>query len=429
MKKKLFFLATISLFSISLIGLLVLTYPAYALPSGTTYVRRINNVFPCPGTCNAFLDFSPLGSETSCPHQCSNDWSKTCPVPETYTNYTRKCWLTEACGCNYKYKCPDTYQCVQLKVSDWNNGSCNSSSCCIAGEKWIKTLCIKCNQEVKNGNSIVDINECLKKSQCGDPCSFLCPPSHCEVINASLTGLGKGYNCVPNSPIAKSDSNTQTVSIAATAAAGGNTTPMQCQCKTLVGQGTWQWCPADKKKNCCRNDTPCCGKTCCKLVEKGKTIAKCETMDPNSGEGMMNPLVCKPLECANADEVFCKAKDRSVCCRKNKDGSSPCGVINVGGYEIAICNPNPGDCPAPLIKCKGQWPSDSNAFVCCNNETQECNRVPKAGTPFCQAKTDKDCPEGTFLCTSTEDNIKKCCNNGTTCVPDGPGGFPYCMTP
>jgi hypothetical protein len=276
---------------------------------------------------------------------------------------------------------------------------------------------------------LISQNRCGVKGKCGDPCAGLtCPDLKCEITDRNGDGDttdSNDYKCVADSQ-AKSTSASQTIT-QGSAKAGGETTPMQCECKTLVGQGTWQWCPAGKKKNCCKNDMPCCGKTCCKTTENGKTVAKCETMDPSSGEGMTNPLVCKPLECTNADEVFCQAKDRSVCCRKNKDGSSPCDKMMVGGYEIAICNPNPGSCPEPKIKCKGQWPSDSSKFVCCDNETQECNHVPKAGTPFCQAKNPENCPEGTFMCTGTEDNIKKCCNNGTTCVPDGPGGFPYCL--
>lgn len=397
MKTKTVFLATAILFISFLSATLIIIHPAYARKAGTIYVTRITNGFPCSGTCNPNEDLLPQGSEAFCPHQCSTNWSQSCPVVGNYTNYVRQCWLTANCGCDIATKCPGTSQCVKLNVSDWNIGSCQYS-CCVAGEEWTKTTCIKCTEEVSaDGKSAVPQNECVYKNKCGDPCPKTCPPQKCEIIDATKTGKGIGYNCVPDA-LAKSSSNLASASGSTVQIASAP--PAQalnyCECKQKVSDGKYFWCqggccPAAANKYCCGGSTD--HAVCCNLNPKQEC-----TPSVMAGTNYCNNSTCTPDR-----PKLCPGKNFSACCKQDEE----CGLFSWG---VAYCK-DPSCTPTSSGYCA--------PGLCCTG-LETC--TPSKGIYKCIPNS---CPTGQVLCKGTGkfEPISVCCKS---CNLNMPNGYPSC---
>ncbi len=307
----------------------------------------------------------------------------------------------------------------------------------------IQEMCKKCNQEIKetkyqgsNYSSIhrelEDKNECakFKSGDCkNDPCSgLMCPEYKCEVLDSSKTGRGVGYKCVPKTVSAPTAAKTTLAAADAPVAAGAATavpkSDAQC-CNLTKLDPPWISCPAGDAAHCCPPGFQCKPDG----AKKAKNAICCgpadyqEVVDRTGVPPYCNNKKCPPKE----DESLPPDKQRSkscpgslftACCKQ----SQPCGVFEVKKFGIVLgtkgyCKEaEETDCPPGTV--------DPCAGLCCKSG-QTCKE--SNGISMCIPDSPSGCGTGETYCAGTGDfeEIKKCCEDGTSCVHH-PNGYPYC---
>ena len=269
-----------------------------------------------------------------------------------------------------------------------------------------------------------------KDKKCANPCPETCPAQKCEEFD----GNGDGdiidetyYRCVLATAAAPTAAAPIAYGSQTAAAAGGvilgTTLSPVAECCEKVNDGTFSYCPADKKEGYCPKNTKCVNnKKEDPAKETDPDVSICCPLNSGVG-GILGGLFCKPTQCDSPDEEFCPASMKTSCCKKLADGTSPCGQYSVGlASTWAYCKND--------SKCDKGAPGYCAKELCCDQtpgqkETCESSH----GVSWCQPETENDCDESAneTYCPGSKQfsNSSKCCLAGETCY-NWPSGVPDC---
>ncbi|MFA6255006.1 MAG: hypothetical protein WC675_03135 [Patescibacteria group bacterium] len=443
MNKKILLYLTIILLVLG--SVTILSYPVLARRAGTQYYFKAETGFPCGGLCTA-QGIRPLGSEAGCSYECKPDFTPLCSDNTNpnwpYVDYTVVCTLKADCGCDIKdpHCASESQHCEENEISSEftppaDNPDalpCGGHSCCQIASTRSYTQCIACTQEFKNGQ-LIDINECVKAEECGDPC-LQCPPAHCVVLDANKTGRDVGYKCVPDEPTQKSAAGgssysgspdgikTSDLDDSSITDENGNVTPYP-KCKKC-NKITEIECEGTLGNWCCKKGKETCGEK--PLAGLGTKIKACD------------PISCPTGNYPSENTVKCNGDGEAaaaICCKPNPDGSSPCGKITVTKRSplppfkmmtvtVPTCVP-PGDCNSSSEGYCGTT-TDGKAVCCKASENQKCVQVDGKNQPACQPSS---CPSGQVKCTGKIEEaghtstVSICCK---ACGDRHPNGAPSC---